>query len=442
MQRKNLAECTVWVQQLPSILNAADGYGFVISGVLAFAATHLAWLTNSTETKNMAYHHRGVALKGLHDAIGHFSQENSDAILAASILLSWQASECLQIRLLTRFQILSSMHQWKETSLFASFINTHPGFFSARPLTHASPFADDQALLTAIDGLQRLSMRLANNRAVAAPLKEMFDLAQSVLSYSATMQSEQIFAKLQPLRAWLFWTPVSLLSGDETKATDLVLLAQLYAVALAVDFSLPELHGAALGSLTAGKIDQIDRRLRYEFMSLPQAVTELGSAGIEEAMHFPRSIGARCRLEATAIPDIPHRKRPGRQSPYGMQHLSLGSTPGTPGFAPGTPLGLPAGFGGAFPTMSNPSVEDLSTPASPFLRHGTPASRRHSQLIEASPNLREEGSLDGRSITSYSFPGDSPAYSSSFHEDDHSVTFRGQSPTSYPGDFGAPIHWT
>lgn len=76
-----------------SILNAADDYRFVISGVLAFAATHLAWLTNSAETKNLAYHHRGVALKGLHDAIGQFSQKNSDAILAASILLSWQTSE-------------------------------------------------------------------------------------------------------------------------------------------------------------------------------------------------------------------------------------------------------------------------------------------------------------------------------------------------------------
>lgn len=78
-----------------SFLNAAEGYDFVMSAVLAFAATHLAWLTHSTETKNLAYQHRGVALKGLHDAIGHFSRESSDAILAASILLSWQTSDWL-----------------------------------------------------------------------------------------------------------------------------------------------------------------------------------------------------------------------------------------------------------------------------------------------------------------------------------------------------------
>jgi hypothetical protein len=41
----------------------------------------------------MAYEHRGIALKGLHEDIGAFSRQNSDAVLAASLLLSWQATE-------------------------------------------------------------------------------------------------------------------------------------------------------------------------------------------------------------------------------------------------------------------------------------------------------------------------------------------------------------
>lgn len=64
-----------------------------MSAVLAFSATHIAWLTSAIETSNLAYFHRGVALKGLQGAIGNFSRDNSDAILAASILLSWQASD-------------------------------------------------------------------------------------------------------------------------------------------------------------------------------------------------------------------------------------------------------------------------------------------------------------------------------------------------------------
>ena len=61
--------------------------------VLAFSAAHLAWITGSSETNNLAYYHQGIALKGLHEALGSFSRQSSDAVLAASILLSWQATE-------------------------------------------------------------------------------------------------------------------------------------------------------------------------------------------------------------------------------------------------------------------------------------------------------------------------------------------------------------
>ena len=64
-----------------------------MSAVLALSASHLAWETNDSGTEHLAYHHRGVALKGLHEAIGSFSRDNSEAILAASMLLSWQATE-------------------------------------------------------------------------------------------------------------------------------------------------------------------------------------------------------------------------------------------------------------------------------------------------------------------------------------------------------------
>ena len=113
MHSSNFAQCTLWVQLIPryenalvstyadrppltlctSFLDAAIGYDFVMSSILAFSATSLGYMTNSTETKNLAYYHGGVALKGLHGAIGRFSRENSDAVLAASILLSWQAAD-------------------------------------------------------------------------------------------------------------------------------------------------------------------------------------------------------------------------------------------------------------------------------------------------------------------------------------------------------------
>lgn len=61
--------------------------------LLAFSAEHIAFLTSCPLVGNLAYEHRGIALKGLQEAIGAFSPENSDAVLAASLVLSWQATD-------------------------------------------------------------------------------------------------------------------------------------------------------------------------------------------------------------------------------------------------------------------------------------------------------------------------------------------------------------
>ncbi len=66
---------------------------YVMHALLAFSASHIAYLTDCPLVGNMAYEHRGIALKGLQEAISTFSRETSDAILAASLVLSWQATD-------------------------------------------------------------------------------------------------------------------------------------------------------------------------------------------------------------------------------------------------------------------------------------------------------------------------------------------------------------
>ena len=71
----------------------ASKHRFVMNALLGLSASHLAWLTQSSETRQLALQYDGVALSGLHEAIGSFSKENSDPVLACSLLLSWQATE-------------------------------------------------------------------------------------------------------------------------------------------------------------------------------------------------------------------------------------------------------------------------------------------------------------------------------------------------------------
>jgi hypothetical protein len=66
---------------------------YVMHALLAFSAMHIAWMTDCNLVGHLSYEHRGVALKGLQEAIGSFSRETSDAVLAASLVLSWQATD-------------------------------------------------------------------------------------------------------------------------------------------------------------------------------------------------------------------------------------------------------------------------------------------------------------------------------------------------------------
>jgi hypothetical protein len=57
--------------------------------IYAFAASHLAWETQSNDARALANDYVGLATRGLHETLGKFSKINSDGILAASLLLSW-----------------------------------------------------------------------------------------------------------------------------------------------------------------------------------------------------------------------------------------------------------------------------------------------------------------------------------------------------------------
>lgn len=61
--------------------------------LLGFAAMHIAFLTDCPLVGNMGTEHRGLAMNGLQEAISTFGHETSDAVLAASLVLSWQATD-------------------------------------------------------------------------------------------------------------------------------------------------------------------------------------------------------------------------------------------------------------------------------------------------------------------------------------------------------------
>ena len=76
-----------------SFLAMASSHTFVMHALLAFSANHLAWIHNSEQCRNQHHAHCSTALGGLHRTIAHFSPHNADAVLAASLLMLWQAKD-------------------------------------------------------------------------------------------------------------------------------------------------------------------------------------------------------------------------------------------------------------------------------------------------------------------------------------------------------------
>ena len=71
----------------------AQSHEYALHAVLAWSATHLAEMTGDALIRQDAYYHRAQALEGLQKGIVSFSKENADAVLCASIVMSWQAPD-------------------------------------------------------------------------------------------------------------------------------------------------------------------------------------------------------------------------------------------------------------------------------------------------------------------------------------------------------------
>ena len=285
---------------------------------------------------------------------------------------------------------------------------------------------DDLSVQEAISALQIMHMYVQHDNELYGFVEDLLKSARELEVCMRTMRSEQLFEQLQSLRMRIMWAPVRLVQLIDQTNLNLVVVAHLYSLAMAVDITLPELMGAAFGALTTAPMVHLDRRLRFSSPGFQ------ADSPVNELMRWPRQIADKTRMgrrkdfqqagprdaniqgqQAQFLPGQqspfmsaqPGQFSPGHQSPYGMQNLHLDSGPTTPNFPPTVPI-----------FASNLSAEDLSVPPSPFLNSFVPgASRRHSGLIESHSPRPSSVSYDRCSFSGYSNiggqGGDSPAFS-------------------------------
>ncbi|PQE23299.1 putative UPC2 Regulatory involved in control of sterol uptake protein [Rutstroemia sp. NJR-2017a BBW] len=181
---------------------------------ITLSALHLAWLTSCPITSVIAIRHRCLALNGLRQAVGSFLRENSDAVLAASLLISWQTTGWRDWTWLLHgiSSIIDKMQPWKNESRFKDLI-VENSTFPTSPLSRDMFFnylkkADLEALearsLQLRDLIDCMDSKTDKTDAITKLIKPVGELRDLSLNHTTTQRSDMF----KCLRIWILWLPV------------------------------------------------------------------------------------------------------------------------------------------------------------------------------------------------------------------------------------------
>lgn len=332
---------TLWTRQVPTIIKIGATHPYVMHALLAFSAMHIAFLNECPLVGNMAYEHRGIALKGLQEAIGSFSRGTSDAILAASLVLSWQATDWRSWTQLMQgtSSVIEAMDPWKHESQFGDFIAESSTFPTAPPSPTpdhkpSQPLKEDlDAFQRTLHQLQKVEAHLKHNGEDTKQFAQLISFVKGARKVSPTLSVAQQFDRLQPLRKWLFWLPVLYLQQTGGSPSALVIIAHYYTVGLLMERLFPEIGAAYFGSLTIGPVEEIARRMLFISLSggmegdrqTPMALMEFP---IDTVTEFRSRMGW---IQPTRTPSFPQFNPPNF---YMNANSSMEMPPATSGYMP------------------------------------------------------------------------------------------------------------
>lgn len=339
------------------------------------------------------------------------------------------------------------MRPWLHESELALYIEGQRSIGRAQtPVTptypghQSSPLPDDlNRLHQAIQGLNDLRLRLANNQELLDYVEELIEYVHQIQQDFPLQAPDTAFSRLQTMRSWLFWLPPQLLRPDASDVGAVAVMSHFYATALALEPLFPEIGGAYFGSLSVAPIEKMHQMLLTRRNSHPQ---ETGLQVALDLMQGPVQTASlyNARNPQTSMSLAMGDTRNFRQtshSPYmipQVAHTSISEVPSTTLYS--SPMQSPGGLrvpgSPYFPTLPSQGIPNMARtemqPSRPSLMSGQHSSRSTgSQSSQAS-------SLAGQ--LSPPLPGHNYTFTSGlgYHE---AAAF---TPTSY--SMPPPLHTT
>ena len=164
-------------------------------------------------------------------------------------------------------QVIDAMDDWKKSSQFTDFISESRTF----PTAPRSPGPDHRSQEPSVQDLEAFQRTLEHVQTVEANLKyNSFDSTQmhnlvtflkGTRKISHTLSVAEQYERMMPLRTLLFWLPINYLRqfGDDSNA--LLVIGNLYTVAMLMERLFPEIGAGYFGSLSIRPVEEIARRL-------------------------------------------------------------------------------------------------------------------------------------------------------------------------------------
>ncbi|KAF2162171.1 hypothetical protein M409DRAFT_27551 [Zasmidium cellare ATCC 36951] len=334
---KGTTNLTIWTQKVPKFLSIASSYPYVMHALLSFSANHLAWSRSSNETRNLHIQHGTIALRGLHEAIGSFSHANADAVLAASLLLLWQATDWRSWSSLRAGiqSVLTAMQSWKHESIFAEYINEEDliigPYGATRQATLPEAGERHSILSTAIQSLQQLQRFLGGHESEAYWIGQVLQYIQRLQASAPAQTPDEQFSHLYLLRKWLFWVPVLLLQRQGGQGPAMLTLAHLYATALALEPVYPDFGSAFCARIALAPLETI---INVTDAMQSQRAMDQNSIEIASLMQFPRQMAMNFRRRMADTQQGGFRQETSMYSvnPETLNYTSIGNL--SPAFAP------------------------------------------------------------------------------------------------------------
>ncbi|KAF2749499.1 hypothetical protein M011DRAFT_398716 [Sporormia fimetaria CBS 119925] len=424
MFRNRTSKLTIWTDMMPKFLSIGASHPYVMNSILAFSASHLAWISQSSETRNLAFQHASIGLKGLHEGISNFSRANSDAVLASSLLLAWQATDWRGwASLVTGTRtVIQAMQPWQHESMFADYIAEHspmPTKSFMNPVS--SPITeqmrrDHVAIISDIhSSLHRLQPYLAHHDQEAKWVDQLKGYMDRLRASSSAQTAEDQFAQLYALRKWLFWVPISLLATKRNDATVLVVLGHFYATALALEPVFEDIGAMFCANLALLPLEEI--------IHIVQAYQDPGydqrTQAVAYLIQFPSDAASTYKTRREWARQQAGASSPLHQQPhYGLESLNIDignhiaqygyGQSLSPAFAPSPLTFMPSGLGSG---QTSPYLEVPRAPLEGYTStsYAAPATYTTSTAYTTSASYATPLASPATIVAPYSVP-EEPAF--------------------------------